>query len=214
MTTGKFAVTPGFEVGGAMFKPEQLALLGSIIGADAKIELTTFKQLYVEMQEDRIDQVQEELQKIGLEIYPAGFYTKSLIACHFCRGAEDAGLDIAKQLNEAIAGLPTPIPMKIGYAGCALGTSEPLLKDIGVVKMKDTFSIYIGGEPKSIKATIGILFMSDIPESRLIGTVLKLIEIYQELGKKKEKFSRFIDRITIEELRDRVTNDQIMDSTG
>ncbi|TCZ77844.1 nitrite reductase [Paenibacillus albiflavus] len=205
MTMGKFAVTPGFEVGGAMFRPEQLAVLGSIIGEDAKIELTTFKQLYVEMAEDRIDEVQTELKKIGLEIYPSGFYTKSLIACHFCRGAEDAGLEIARKLNEAIAGLATPGPLKIGYAGCALGTSEPLLKDIGVVKIKDKFSIYIGGEPKSIKAGIGSLFLSEVPEEMLIPQVLKLIHLYQKYGKMKEKFARFIDRMTVEELRARVS---------
>jgi hypothetical protein len=59
-------------------------------------------------------------------------YTKSLIDCNFCRGAEEAGLDVAKDLNGAIAGHEVPSPLKIGYAGCALGTSEPLLKDIGV----------------------------------------------------------------------------------
>lgn len=205
MTMGKFAVTPGFELGGAIFRPEHLALLGTIIGDDAKIELTTFKQLYIEMQEERIEQVKAQLKTIGLEIYPAGFYTKSLIACHFCRGEEDAGLSIARQLNEAIAGIATPSPMKIGYAGCALGTSEPLLKDIGVVKMKDTYSIYVGGEPKSIKPTIGILFMSDITQERLIPIVQRLIELYQEQGKKKEKFTRFIDRLSMEELKAKVS---------
>jgi precorrin-3B C17-methyltransferase len=49
----KFAVSPGFQEGGSLFKPEQLAVLGSMAGDDAKIELTTFKQLYVEMEEDR-----------------------------------------------------------------------------------------------------------------------------------------------------------------
>jgi len=200
-TMVKFAVAPALEVGGALFKPEQLALLGSIIGEDGKIELTTFRQLYVDMQEDRAQEVQDQLKEIGLEIYPSGFYTKSLIACQFCRGAEDAGLEIARKLNEAIAGLATPSPLKIGYAGCALGTSEPLLKDIGVVKIKDTFSIYIGGEPKSIKAAVGSLYLSDVPEEKLIPEVLKLIHLFQEYGKKKEKFARFIDRMTVEELR-------------
>jgi hypothetical protein len=40
----KFAVSPGFQEGGTLFKPEQLAVLGSIVGSDAKIEMTTFNQ--------------------------------------------------------------------------------------------------------------------------------------------------------------------------
>jgi precorrin-3B C17-methyltransferase len=200
----KFAVTPGFQTGGTMFKPEQLSVLGSIVGEDAKIELTTFKQLYVEMQEDRIDEVKVELSRIGLEIYPTGFVTKSLITCNFCRGAEDAGLEMAEAVNKAISGIETPTPLKIGYAGCALGTSEPLLKDIGVVKMRDTFDIYVGGEPKSLKPTFAVLLVPDVHVDSLIPMVQKLIHHFQANGKKKEKFSKFIDRITIETLREAI----------
>ncbi|MDQ0886919.1 hypothetical protein QFZ81_002007 [Paenibacillus sp. V4I9] len=31
---------------------------------------------------------------------------------------------MAEALNKAISGIETPTPLKIGYAGCALGTSE------------------------------------------------------------------------------------------
>jgi len=201
----KFAVTPGFEVGGTLFKPEHFAVLGAIVGEDAKIELTTFKQLYVEVDEARVEEIKVKLREIGLQIHPAGFVTKSLIACNFCRGAEDAGLDIAHALDEAISGHEVPNPLKIGYAGCALGTSEPLLKDIGVVKMKDTYDIYVGGDGKSLKATLGVLFISGLTEQRLIPVVRKLIELFQQNGKKKEKFSKFIERMTMEKVRESVT---------
>lgn len=202
----KFAVTPGFEVGGTIFKPEQLIILGSIIGENAKIELTNFKQLYVELEEERIDEVKKELEAKGLEIYPAGFVTKSLITCNFCRGAEDAGLAIAEKLNSMIAGIPTPSPVKIGYAGCALGTSEPLLKDIGVVKMRDTFDIYIGGDPKSLKPAIAELFIAGVDAEHMMITVHKLITYFQMNGKNKEKFPKFIKRISMDKLRDALAN--------
>jgi len=200
----KFAVTPGFEVGGTIFRPEQLAVLGSIVGEDAKIEMTTFKQLYVEVLEEREEEIKEELKAVGLEIHPAGFYTKSLIACNFCRGAEDAGLDVAKKLDEVIAGHAVPNPLKIGYAGCALGTSEPLLKDIGIVKMKDTFDIYVGGESKGLKARLAQLFLSALTEEQLVTVVQKLIRFFQQNGKNKEKFSTFINRVSVEALREAV----------
>jgi precorrin-3B C17-methyltransferase len=198
----KIAVTPGFEVGGSLFTSKQLAQIGLISGENAKIELTTFKQLYVELQEERAVEVTEKLIEVGLEIYPAGFVTKSLITCNFCRGAEDAGLEIAERLNQAIAGIETPSPLKIGYAGCALGTSEPLLKDIGIVKMKDSFDVYIGGEPKSIKPAFAMMFASGVPADNLIPVVLGLIDYFKNHGKKKEKFSKFTQRIAMETLRD------------
>jgi len=197
-----FAVTPGFEVGGTLFKPEQLAVLGSIVGDDAVIEMTTFKQLYVTIQASRLEEVQPQLRSIGLQIHPAGFYTKSLITCNFCKGSEEAGLDIAYALDQAIAGKETPSPLKIGYAGCALGTSEPLLKDIAVVKMRNTFDIYVGGETKGLKAALGQLFMSGVTAERVIPIVTRLIECYRQQGKRKEKFSRFISRMTLERLHE------------
>ncbi|UNK18251.1 nitrite reductase [Paenibacillus sp. N3/727] len=206
MTVKKFAVTPGFEVGGTLFRPEQLAVLGSIVGPDAQIEMTTFKQLYVAMDEERISEVQEQLKQVGLEVHPAGFVSKSLITCNFCRGAEDAGLDVAKRLDEAAADHKVPSPLKIGYAGCALGTSEPLLKDIAVVKMKDVFDIYIGGEPKGIKANIAQLFMKGVTEEQLLPMILRLISIFQENGKKKENYSRFVKRMTPEKLHELVSS--------
>jgi precorrin-3B C17-methyltransferase len=196
----KFAVPPGSQEGGSLFKPEQLAVLGSIVGDDAKIELTTFKQLYVEMQEDRIDDVQIQLKEAGLDIQP-GFYTKNLITCNFCRGAEDAGLNEAALLDQAIVGIEVPSPLKIGYAGCALGTSEPLLKDIAVVKMNKVYDIYVGGEAKGIKARLGQLYASGITKDRIIPIVTRSITIFQEQGKKKEKFSKFVERLTIEDLQ-------------
>lgn len=196
----KFAVTPGFEEGGSLFTPKQLSLLGSIVGNQAKIELTTFKQLYVEMEEERMDEVQQRLKEVGLEIYPAGFYTKSLITCNFCRGAEDTNMELAKQLNEAIAGIEVPYPLRIGYSGCALGTGEPLLKDIGIVKMKDVFDIYIGGEPKTIKPTLGQLAISGVTAEQLIRCVTRMIDFFQADGKKKEKYAKFIQRVSIEKI--------------
>ncbi len=198
----KFAITPGFGVGGTIFSSEQLAILGSIVGGDAKIELTTFKQLYVEMQEDRFEEVKQSLKETGFELHPAGFYTKSLITCNFCKGADEAGLSIAKTLDKAISGIPTPSPLKIGFSGCALATGEPLLKDIGVVKMRTVFDIYVGGEGKTLKARLGKLFLSGVTEDELVPIILRLIHYFQEHVKKRETFNRFINRITIEKLKE------------
>lgn len=202
MARQKFAVTPGFEVGGTLFRPEQLSMLGEIIGEDARVEMTTFKQLYVEMDEERVEEAKAKLEKVGLQVHPAGFVSKSLITCNFCRGAEDSGLDVAAMLDEVIADHPVPNPLKIGYAGCALGTSEPLLKDIAVIKMKDLYDIYVGGEPRGLKAVLAKPLHTGLSSEMLALIILKLIAIYQETGKKKERFSRFVDRITLDSLRE------------
>ncbi|UVI29402.1 nitrite reductase [Paenibacillus spongiae] len=198
----KIAVSPPVQKGGSQFTPEQLMKIGTLAGADAKIEMTPFKQLYVQVPIDQHDAIKDEFERSGLEVNPAGFVTKALIACNFCKGEEAAGLETAKLLNQAIAGIETPTPMKVGYAGCALGTSEPLLKDIGVVKMKDTFDIYVGGEPKGLKVAKAKLLCSGVTQDRLAHVVTTIIDFYKENAKSKEKFSKFVDRMTLEQLQE------------
>jgi NAD(P)H-nitrite reductase large subunit len=201
MEKTKIAVSSAIQVGGNVFTAEQLAFIGSLAGPDGSIEITPFRQLYIVVPESARDAVAKELEKVGLQAMPAGFAVKGLIACNFCKGAEEAGLVIARELNEAIAGIATPTPIKVGYAGCALGTSEPLLKDIGVVKMRDAFDIYVGGDPKGLKAAAGQLLATGISSERLSAVIRRIIDYYVRHAKGKEKFSKFISRITIEELR-------------
>ncbi|UVI30967.1 nitrite reductase [Paenibacillus spongiae] len=197
----KIAISPVIQLGGSVFTPNQLVQIGNIIGTDAKVEMTNFKQLYAEVPIEQKEAIKEELERNGLEVNPAGVVTKSLIACNFCKGAEEAGLETAKALNKAIAGIEMPAPLKIGYAGCALGTSEPLIKDIGVVKMRDKFNIYVGGEPKGLKTSFAKLLRSGIAEDQLVPAVTAIIDFYKEHAKGKEKFSKFVDRISLEQLQ-------------
>jgi precorrin-3B C17-methyltransferase len=197
----KIAISPVIQLGGSLFTPKQLVHIGNVIGAEANVEMTTFKQLYAEVPVEQREAIKDELERNGLEVHPAGYVTKSLIACNFCKGAEEAGLKTAKTLNKAIAGIDTPTPLKIGYAGCALGTSEPLIKDIGVVKMRDKFDIYVGGEPKGLKTSFAKLLRSGITEEQLIPAVTSIIDFYKEHAKGKEKFSKFVNRISLEQLQ-------------
>lgn len=197
----KIAISPAIQLGGSLFTPNQLVQIGTIVGTDAKVEMTTFKQLYAEVLIERREAIKEELERNGLEVNPAGFVTKSLIACNFCKGAEEAGLETAKALNQAIAGIKTPTPLKIGYAGCALGTSEPLIKDIGVIKMRDKFNIYVGGESKGLKTSFAKLLREGVTEEQLIPAVTAIIDYYKEHAKGKEKFKKFVDRISLDQLQ-------------
>ncbi|MCR8656452.1 nitrite reductase [Paenibacillus endoradicis] len=201
LDTIKIAISPPIQVGGILFTVEQLTTIGVVLGPNVKIEMTPFGQLYMEVPLVERELITEKLEYAGLEVNPAGFVTKSLIACNFCKGAEEAGLAVAQTLNVSIAGIKTPMPIKIGYAGCALGTSEPLLKDISVVKMRNTYEIFIGGEPKGLKASLAQSLISGVQEEQLVPIVMALIHYYNEHAKGKEKFKKFIQRVTLERLQ-------------
>lgn len=202
----KLAVSAPFQVGGFSFSPEQLSVIGSLAAEGTDIEMTPFKQLYVTVEEVRTESAKKVLESAGLIVLPAGLYTKNLQACNFCKGSEEAGLDFALKLDKAVAGISVPTPIKIGYAGCALGTSEPLTKEISVVKMRNTYNVYVGGDAKGIKPVLAELLISELDEDQVIGVVIKLVQFYKQIAKGKEKFRKFVDWITIDKLKETVAS--------
>lgn len=202
MGTVRFAVSPEIQVGGPLFTPKDLISIGEIVGEDASIELTTLQQLLVEMDEDKAPEARQALLNKGLRVYETGAVVKNLSVCSFCQGAEEEGLETARTLNDTIAGIEVPFTMRVGYTGCPNACGEPLLKDIGVVKRKDTFEIYIGGETKTLEAATGQLIIDKVKEEQLAVYVQKIIEIYRNHGKKKEKFGKFVKRFGIDNIRD------------
>jgi precorrin-3B C17-methyltransferase len=197
----RFAVTPGLK---HIFTGKQLAVLGETVGDDATVELTTFQQLLVEISADRYESAVLTLVEHGMKIYPVGPVVKNVRACGFCKGDEEEGYSAAVALDEAVAGLPTPFPLRIAYSGCPNGCAEPLVQDIGVVKVGDGFSVYIGGRATGLAPRNAVLLAEGVSEANLPETALRVIRAYQAQARKRERFSQFVERVGVEALRAQV----------
>jgi dissimilatory sulfite reductase (desulfoviridin) alpha/beta subunit len=196
----KLAVNGGIGFG-AKLSAKQLMVLAKYMDENDELELTTFQQLYIEIDADRKEEIIKEFEETGLNCYPVGSYVKSLRTCNFCKGAEEEGMPIAKEINKRISGKPVPFTLKPAYTGCPVGCGEPLMNDIGIMKMKETYDLYIGGKSKGRDAEAGTLFMETLSPDQLYSTIDKLIGIYQQNGKKREAFHKFVKRYGIENLR-------------
>ncbi len=129
---------------------------------------------------------------------------KSLRTCNFCKGAEEEGMPVAIELNKRLAGKSVPFTLRPAYTGCPIGCGEPLVNDIGVMKVRNGYDLYIGGKAKGADAQIGTLFMAQLVPEQLYEIVDKMIETYAEQGKKREPFSKFVNRIGFEQLKDQI----------
>lgn len=185
---------------GAKMNAEQLLVISKYLEEEQEIELTTFQQLYVKIPDDKIEIAKKEFEEAGLSCYPVGRYVKSLRTCNFCKGAEAEGMSVAKELNKRIAGKEVPLTLRPAYTGCPIGCGEPLINDIGVMKRGNHYDLYIGGKAKGEDARTGTLFRSQISPDELYRTVERLIEIYQMNAKKREEFSKFVQRFGIDQL--------------
>ncbi|GED32077.1 nitrite reductase [Brevibacillus centrosporus] len=184
-----FAVSPEIRVGGTVFTPKDMIAIGQIVGDDAQIELTTFQQLIVEMNEEKSEEAKKALRDKGLCVYETGSVVKNLSVCTFCKGAEEEGLLAARNLNDSIVGMTVPFTMRVGYTGCPNACGEPLVKDIGIVKRKETFEIYVGGQTKTLEAKMAELLVDQVKEEDLSPIVKSVVTLYQEKGKSGRSFS-------------------------
>ncbi|WP_262173192.1 nitrite reductase [Saccharococcus sp. Marseille-Q5394] len=195
----KIAVNGGINYG-AKLTAKQLMVLAKHLGDEEELELTTFQQLYVEILEEKKEEIIAEFKEAGLHCYPVGNYVKSLRTCNFCKGSEEEGMPVAIELNNRIAGTPVPVTLRTAYTGCPVGCGEPLMNDIGVMKTRDTYSLYIGGKSKGNDASVGHLFKDKLSPEELYSVVEQLIDLYGRQGKKREQFHKFVKRVGNEAL--------------
>lgn len=195
----KIAVNGGIGFG-AKLNSKQLMTISKYMDEEDELELTTFQQLYIEILEDDKDEVIKEFESVGLKCYPVGNYVKSLRTCNFCKGEEREGMPVAKEINRRIAGKPVPFTLKVAYTGCIIGCGEPMISDIGVMKYKDHYNLYVGGKAKGKDAEVGSLLRENLTPEELYNTVEKIIAVYAEKGKKRETFHKFLKRIGKEQL--------------
>ncbi|MEC0344908.1 nitrite reductase [Peribacillus frigoritolerans] len=195
----KIAINGGIGFG-AKLNSKQLVTISKYMNEDEEIELTTFQQLYIEIPEDKKEDIIEEFQSVGLACFPVGNFIKSLRTCNFCKGEEEEGMPVAKELNRRIAGKAVPFTLKVAYTGCPIGCGEPMLSDIGVMKIRDYYNLYVGGKAKGKDAEVGSLLKENLKPEELYETVEKIIAIYSQMGKKRETFYKFLKRIGRDQL--------------
>ncbi len=192
----KIAVNGGIGFG-AKLNARQLLMISKYMSEDEELELTTFQQLYIEIPEDKKEEIMEEFRNVGLACYPVGNFVKSLRTCNFCKGEEEEGMPVAKELNRRIAGKSVPFTLKVAYTGCPIGCGEPMVSDIGIMKTGDHYNLYVGGKAKGKDAEVGTLLMKKLTPEELYDTVEKIITVYSEMGKKRETFYKFLKRVGI-----------------
>lgn len=201
----KLAVNGGISFG-AKLNAKQLTVLADYLG-DQELEVTTFQQLYIEVIESDVGFIKKKFSEVSLSCYPVGNFVKSLRHCNFCKGAVEEGMPVAIELNKRIAGRPVPFTLRPAYTGCPIGCGEPLVNDIGVIKSRKGYDLYIGGNAKGAYAKTGTLLLEQVQPDELYEAVDKVIDFYAEHGKKREPFYKFANRIGMDNILQYVRND-------
>lgn len=204
-TMVKLAINGGITFGSKL-NAKQLSVIAEYMNDGDELELTTFQQLYIEIPKSKLEPAKEKFKEAGLSYYPVGNYVKSLRTCNFCKGAEEEGMPVAIELNKRIAGKSVPFTLRPAYTGCPVGCGEPLVNDIGIMKVRNGYDLYVGGKAKGMDAQTGTLLMEQLPPEKLYEVIEKIIDIYAEHGKKREPFFKFVNRLGLDSLRNQLAS--------
>ena len=173
----------------------KLADVAEKYGAQA-IKLTSAQRVaVVGLKEEDLDQVWADLGLVpGAAI---GLCVRSVKICpgtDFCRiGMQDA-VGVGLKLDEKYHGFELPFKFKMGVSGCPNNCSESSIKDIGLVGMQKGWRVVAGGFVSGLKPRLADIVATGLNDEEAMELTDKIIEWYQQAGKKK-RLGRVIDDV-------------------
>ncbi|WP_319022548.1 hypothetical protein [Oceanobacillus oncorhynchi] len=66
-----------------------------------------------------------------------------------------------------------------------------MISDIGIMKFKDYYNLYVGGKREERGAEVGIIFKENLEPEEIFDIVEKIITMYVQMRKKRELFFKF-----------------------
>ncbi len=197
-----FAIAPHIPCG--VVTKEQLRNLADVAEKYdvAAIKITSAARIaLVGIKEEEIDSVWKDL---GMDLgHAVGLCVRSIKVCPgtaFCRLAKQDSLTMGMKLDEVYHGMTLPSKTKMGVSGCINQCAENCIKDISLVGKKNGWTLMVGGMGTS-KPRLADTLIEDIDSDKAIELISKVIDFYNENGKKHERIGKMIDRIGLEPLK-------------
>ncbi len=177
------------------------------------IRLTVWQNLLIpDIATSDIPAVQREIENLGLE-WRATSVRSGLIACTGSAGCKFAAADtkrhallLADHLDERIE---LDVPINIHFTGCHHSCAQHYIGDIGLrgtkvevdEDMVDGYEVVVGGGYADQQA-IGRQLFPQVPFTEVPRLVERLLGFYVDAREECEPFSKFINRQSIERLRE------------
>jgi NAD(P)H-nitrite reductase large subunit len=130
-------------------------------------------------------------------------YAQACPGTAVCRLGVQDSIGMGMELEKLFIGMEFPAKVKFGISGCPLCCGESYVRDVGVLGKKKGWTVIFGGNSGS-RPRIGDIVAENIGKEEVVDLVKRCLEYYAANGKKKERTSRFMDRIGIDTLKEAV----------
>lgn len=206
-----YAIAPHIPAG--LISSDQLRKLADV--ADkykvSAIKVTAAQRIaLVGLKEEDIDNAWNDLgMKPGAAI---GLCVRSIKTCPgitFCKRGFRDSVKLGLELDDRYHGMNLPNKLKIGVSGCPNSCADNHTRDIGLMGMPKGWTIFVGGKGGTIPR-LGNRLIMNVPDDKVLDIVDKIVRVYSENAKGKERLGSYIDRIGLDEFKSIVNLDHFL----
>lgn len=206
-----YAIAPHIPAG--LITSDQLRRLADV--ADkykvSAIKVTAAQRIaLVGLKEEDIDNAWNDLgMKPGAAI---GLCVRSIKTCPgttFCKRGFRDSVKLGLELDDRYHGMNLPNKLKIGVSGCPNSCADNHTRDIGLMGMPKGWTIFVGGKGGTIPR-LGNRLIMNVPDDKVLDIVDKIVKVYSENAKGKERLGSYIDRIGLDEFKSIVNLDSFL----
>jgi hybrid cluster-associated redox disulfide protein len=150
------------------------------------------------------EDVESAWSELGMDPGAAvGLCLRSVKICPgttFCKRGQQDSVSLGLEIDKRYHGRDLPSKTKIAVSGCQNSCSEPAVRDIGIMGTPRGFTIMVGGNA-GLRPRLGDILVEHREPQEVLDIVDRILEYFQQNGKRNERIGRMIDRIGLETLR-------------
>lgn len=200
-----YAIVP--RIPGGLLKKEHLAAISNVTEKYniPIVKITSGQRIaLVGVKKDDLEAIYNDL---GMEPGHASelclHYVQACPGTEVCQFGIRDSLGLGIKIENILSHIDLPAKFKIGVSGCQFCCAESFVRDIGLIGKKNGWTVIFGGHSGN-RARIGDIIGTNFADDEAIELLKKCIAYYSANGKKKERASRFIERIGLEEFKHQV----------
>ncbi|MEW5952488.1 MAG: NAD(P)/FAD-dependent oxidoreductase [Bacillota bacterium] len=130
-------------------------------------------------------------------------YVQACPGTAVCRFGVQNSLGLGQKLDQLLGHMEMPAKAKIGISGCPMCCGESYVRDLGIMGKKSGWTLIFGGNAGA-RPRVGDVIAEGLTDEQALDLTQKCFDYYIAEGKKKERASKFIERIGLEEFKKNV----------
>lgn len=130
-------------------------------------------------------------------------YVQACPGTEVCKFGVGDSLGFGIRLENLLADQELPAKLKVGVSGCQFCCGESFVRDIGALARKSGWTVAFGGHSGN-RPRIGDILGDNLTDDQAIDLITRCLDFYKQHGRKKERTSRFMERIGLAEFKKQV----------